>query len=255
MMNTDEKRGGRPQPYRLLQGFTEVIRECGLTDLGFVGEKYTWEKSRGSSNWIQERLDRGLASQAWCNMFPRAEVQVLEVATSDHLPLLLKLNKQIYRRKERRFRFENSWLREKDCEMVIKNGWMEANQLELMAKIKFCGLKLQEWGGGISMEYKKQGQDLRHKLRKLRSRRDSQGINKYNEVRWEYLTLLEKHEIHWKQRAKNFWLREGDCNTRFFHRFASGRRKNNGFQRIKNANGVWQETTEKIHGVIEEYFS
>lgn len=220
-----------------------------------MGEKFTWEKSRGRCNWVQERLDRGLASQSWCNLFPQAEIRVMEVATSDHLPLSLHLNKQVYRRKERRFRFENSWLREKDCEIVIKNGWNEAQQLELMAKIKFCGLRLQEWGGGISSEYKKQGQELRYKLRKLRSRRDSHGINEYNEVRLGYMNLLEKQEDYWKQRAKNFWLREGDCNTRFFHRFASGRRKNNGFQRIKDANGIWQETPEAIHGVVEEYFS
>lgn len=66
----------------------------------------------------------------------------MEVATSDHLPLYLQLNKQVYRRKERRFRFENSWLREKECEIVVKNGWNEVRELELMAKIEFCGIKL-----------------------------------------------------------------------------------------------------------------
>ncbi|XP_074378461.1 uncharacterized protein LOC141719998 [Apium graveolens] len=203
MMSADEKRGGRPQPYNLLQGFTEVVDACGLTDLGFIGEKYMWEKSRGSCNWVQERLDRGLATQDWCNLFPQAEVQVLEVATSDHLPLYLQLNKKVYRRKERRFRFENSWLRESECEIVVKNGWNEAVELELMAKINFCGLKLQEWGGGISCEYKKKGQEYRYRLRKLRSRRDRQGINEYN----------------------------GD------------------------ADGVWQESTEGIHGAIEGHFS
>lgn len=72
MMNAKEKQGGRPQPYHLLQGFTEAVSDSGLVDLGFVGEKYTWERSRGSANWIQERLDMGLASQTWYNMFPQA---------------------------------------------------------------------------------------------------------------------------------------------------------------------------------------
>lgn len=68
-------------------------------------------------------------------------------------------------------------------------------ELELMAKIEFCGIKLQEWGGGISSDYKKQGHEYRHNLRRLRSRRDLQGINEYNKVRWEYKNLLEKQEI------------------------------------------------------------
>lgn len=59
MMYEDEKMGGNKQPHQLLSGFTETLGVCGLTDLGFVGEKFTWEKSRGRQNWTQERLDRG----------------------------------------------------------------------------------------------------------------------------------------------------------------------------------------------------
>lgn len=77
-------------------------------------------------NWIQERLDRGLANQGWRDLFPLAVVKVFEVATSDHLPLHLQLNKQVYVLKEKCFRFENIWLREKDCKTVVKNGWENA---------------------------------------------------------------------------------------------------------------------------------
>lgn len=108
---------------------------------------------------------------------------MLEVATSDHLPLFLQINKQVYRSKEKRFRFENVWLREKECMQVVKNGWEEAEDRNLLEKIEFCGVKLQEWGGGLSNEYKKQSLELRTRLRKLRSRRDVQGVQLYNEVR------------------------------------------------------------------------
>lgn len=96
MMYTHEKRGGRSQPNSLLIGFTDTLQECGLVDLGFVGENYTREKSRGQHNWIQERLDRGVANHAWSELFPSAKVQVIEVATLDHLPLYLQLNRQTY---------------------------------------------------------------------------------------------------------------------------------------------------------------
>lgn len=94
--------------------------------MGFVGEKFTWEKTRGVQNCIQERLDRGLATPNWCDLFPEAEVKVIEVATSDHLPLLLQLNKKVYMEKRRRFRFENVWIKEQDCFNLVKNSW-EAN--------------------------------------------------------------------------------------------------------------------------------
>lgn len=72
MMFGWEKRGGRPHPVHLLEGFNNTITDCGLIDLGFTGNKITWEKSWGTDLWMQERLDRGLANYEWKNLFPSA---------------------------------------------------------------------------------------------------------------------------------------------------------------------------------------
>lgn len=69
------------------------------------------------------------------------------------------------------------------------------------------------------------------------------------------MNLLEKQEVYWKQRAKSFWLREGDNNTRFFHKFASGRRRTNSLERIQDGNGEWKETTQEVCAIVEEYFN
>lgn len=124
-------------------------------------------------------------------MFLSAEVQVLEVATSDHLPLYLHLNKRIYVHKQQRFHFENMWLREQDCRNVVCNGWEIGIGLDIIEKIRMCTIKLQEWGGGLSNEYKIKIQNCRMKMKKLRSRRHVQGIRGYNAARWEYLKLLD----------------------------------------------------------------
>lgn len=44
-----EKKGGRPQPQTLVEGFRNVVADCVLTDLGFTGSEFTWERSRGSA--------------------------------------------------------------------------------------------------------------------------------------------------------------------------------------------------------------
>lgn len=124
-----------------------------------------------------------------------------------------------------------------------------------MERIRYCCLKLEEWGGGVNQEFKRKIQECRHKLRKFRARRDSHGIQIYNEVRWEFLNLLEKKEVYWRQRAKQFWLQNGDQNTKFYHSFASGRKKTNGFQRIKYGRGEWKETEKEIQNVVTDYFS
>lgn len=70
----------------------------------------------------------------------------MEVATSDHLPLYLQLQKQVYVPKERRFRFENVWVREKECRNIVKNGLERSGESDIVDKIRVCGVKLQEWG-------------------------------------------------------------------------------------------------------------
>lgn len=139
-----EKQGGRPQPRSLLEGFTNTIIDCRLEDLGFNGCEFTWERSRGIAKWIQERLDMGLTNQRWRQLFPNAEVLVLEVSTSDHLPLILQLHSQVYVPKSKRFWFENVWIREPECKNLIQNCWNKDGLGNIMEKIEYCCLKLDE---------------------------------------------------------------------------------------------------------------
>jgi hypothetical protein len=67
--------------------------------------------------------------------------------------------------------------------------------------------------------------------------------------------LLEQQEIHWMQRSRANWLRQGDRNTTFVHNFASARRKKNFISKLKNNNGDWVEGTDMLKPVILDYFS
>ena len=48
-----EKEGGNLRPHNRMQAFRDVLDDCGLIDLGFTGEPFTWKRGR-----IRERLDR-----------------------------------------------------------------------------------------------------------------------------------------------------------------------------------------------------
>jgi hypothetical protein len=37
--------------------FRNVLMECGLTDLGFMGSKFTWINCQQDGSFIKERLD------------------------------------------------------------------------------------------------------------------------------------------------------------------------------------------------------
>ncbi|XP_074322934.1 uncharacterized protein LOC141659900 [Apium graveolens] len=254
IVSMDEKRGGQRQPRRLMEGFSEAIMDCGLHDLGFSGDIFTWERSRGKETWIQERLDRGMATSRWTEMFPLAEVKILEVTTSDHMPILLQLNRQVFVQRGRRFKFENMWIKDRECRNIVQACWEEEDGGDLMGKIMRCCTKLEEWGGGLIHEMKLNMGKYRKEMQRYRSRRDIFGIQKYDTARCHYLKLLEKQEIFWRQRAKQFWLREGEKNTRFFHKFASTRKEHNKIKKLKNENGDWKETDAEIQEIITDYF-
>lgn len=92
------------------------------------------------------------------------------------------------------------------------------------------------------------------KLRRLRSRMDDGGVRQYNEVRWQYLNLLEKQEIYWHQRAKQMWLQCGDQHTKFFHRYASFRKTNNYVKELQDKEWNWMKNEDQIQHIVVKYF-
>ncbi|XP_019183755.1 PREDICTED: uncharacterized protein LOC109178674 [Ipomoea nil] len=141
-----EKRGIHSHPSALIEGFNDALYDCDLVDLGMTGAKFTWEKGRGTEDWVEERLDR-------------------VVATMD---------------------------------------WMEIHDT-------------------------------------VQEDRDPHAVEQFSAAEIELEGLLKAEEVFWKQRSKQLWLKQGDSNTKFFHRTATARRRNNTLVRIKDHSGDWVE--------------
>lgn len=69
---------------------------------------------------------------------------MLDVFTSDRLPILLQLHRKIYVPKRRRFKFENMWLLEKDCMGIVESSWNEVHHDDILYNINKCATKLDE---------------------------------------------------------------------------------------------------------------
>lgn len=61
--------------------------DCNLIDLDLVGYPFTWEKSKGTSAWVELHLDRALVTQQWLDIHMEATLFNLEVTTSEHTPI------------------------------------------------------------------------------------------------------------------------------------------------------------------------
>lgn len=115
-----EKKGGLPRRERQMCRFGEVMDDCSLTDIGFSGQWFTWEKGRLRANDIRERLDKGITNHPWWDLFLNFKLSHLTHAFSDHCPLLLNSNFETQHSKQWQFRFEASWLLEDSCEEEVK---------------------------------------------------------------------------------------------------------------------------------------
>ncbi|KAK6150786.1 hypothetical protein DH2020_015718 [Rehmannia glutinosa] len=118
-----EKRGNIEHPAWLISSFRNAVDDCKLIDLGMEGYQFTWERGRGSLNWIEERLDMCFSTQNWFANFPNCKVWNLEAIMSDHSPIFLELGQQYRIKRVKKFRFENAWTREKDCCEVVVCSW------------------------------------------------------------------------------------------------------------------------------------
>jgi hypothetical protein len=41
-----EKEGGNPRPMQYMQAFRDALTDCGLEDLGYIGDTFTWRRKR-----------------------------------------------------------------------------------------------------------------------------------------------------------------------------------------------------------------
>ncbi|KAL2929163.1 hypothetical protein RDABS01_034574 [Bienertia sinuspersici] len=151
-----EKEGGVPRSERCMDGFRELIDDCSLHDLGYQGSCFTWQRGVTMETLIRERLDRFLACEDWCNLFPSREVRHLPIYCSDHAPIILTAGKETNMwAKKKLFKFESFWLSKPECEDVIRNSWSEELYQPADIKLAKCASVLEEWAATAFGDVKK----------------------------------------------------------------------------------------------------
>ncbi|XP_019074375.1 uncharacterized protein LOC109122301 [Vitis vinifera] len=68
---------------------------------------------------------------------------------------------------------------------------------------------------------------------------------------FHHWVLLE--EVHWRQKSRELWLKEGDRNTGYFHRMANAHRRNNSMDRIMINGELLTEDQEVRDGIVNEF--
>lgn len=118
-----------------------------------IGHNFKWEKSRGKRNFVEERIDRALATDQWSLLLPSAEVQNIPVASSDLSALYLYFSDRPESNR-RVFRFENAWKTEPRCREVICENWGSDSYYTVQDRLTRCAKSLLEWGDTVRRKFK-----------------------------------------------------------------------------------------------------
>lgn len=148
-----EKDGGVARPQVCMDHFKSALEDCGMHDLVFTDDIYTWWNHHHDNNkYVRQRLDRAVAMESWCQRFLGYKVFNEEPRHSDHRPVVLHtVDEQGGVWKERRassFQFEARWLEEEQCDSVIDNAWARGGarvEQKLADRLKQVASDLQDW--------------------------------------------------------------------------------------------------------------
>ncbi|KAM6583826.1 hypothetical protein CsatB_010828 [Cannabis sativa] len=255
VLSQEDKKGGRPYPQWLLQGFQVCLDECGLEDLELLGYPFTWERGRGTRDWIEVCLDRALVTNSWRTLFPEACLSNLEASTSDHCPIFLEPTVRVSFRTPRRFRFENAWLSEPMCYQLVQDCWDTQSHESISGKISKCAEVLARWGKEVTGDFKARIKHCKTTMSILKPKMDAESVKQYDEARNRLFEVLEQRETFWKQRAKQFWLKGGDKNSKYFHKTASSRKQHNTILQLKDDHGTWVDWNNGLANMINAYYT
>jgi hypothetical protein len=242
-----------------MMDFRETLSYCDLHDLGFNGTPWTYDNKRQGKENVKVRLDRVVASPSWSDIYPQSNVSHLTSSRSDHCPILLKLfQDNASPRTNCALRYEACWESEESLAEEIKVAWENHSKPRDLGQVaaNLSGVMdcLQSWSKKTVGSVSKRIEKLRKKLESINMRNLDHEQQKKKSVERELDSLLEQEETYWKQRSRINWLKEGDRNTKFFHKKASWRARKNKIEKLQKVNGTMTEDKEEMESMTTYFF-
>ncbi|OMP11560.1 reverse transcriptase [Corchorus capsularis] len=146
-------------------------------------------------------------------------------------------------------------LKHEGLEDVIKENWNLDPNIDVQHAIATCGKALQVWDRTIFGNVRSRIRVKQNELEELYMEVEQQEGNQAIQERLDELNVLyDQEEIMWRQRSRVSSLKDGDCNSRFFHSIASTRKRRNFIVAIRDEDGAWQSNRGSADKLILDYF-
>ncbi|GKV51818.1 hypothetical protein SLEP1_g58442 [Rubroshorea leprosula] len=157
----------------------------------------------------------------------------------------------------------NKFLKKQRCKEMITNVWNNSevkgwSGFKLKEKLKQTKLALKEWSSNMNMELNIKTKEVEDAIATIDEKGEQNQLSASDiEMRrncfidlWKNLRIKERM---WQQKSRKLWLKEGDANTKFFHRCVKGRWRRNEVISIR-INGEQLTRVETIKQETAKYF-
>ncbi|KAM2763440.1 hypothetical protein PS2_015047 [Malus domestica] len=163
----EENEGGNYRPAASLRDFRDFVARDELMDLSYEGYPFTWRNKRESLP-IQQRLDRGLATLGWYEMYPNTIIKHVILEGSDHALLILSTDKGP-NWKGKQFSFDGRWSKSEECRNLVGEDWRVqiygSHAYRFCEKLKYLRRSLKAWYKGRGRNSLKLIQHLKEEIR------------------------------------------------------------------------------------------
>ena len=239
--------------------FSDFIENNSLVDLPLEGTSFTWVRDSGLPS--MSRIDRTLVSLDWEEHFVNVSQWVVPRVLSNQCPLLLEAG--VVRLGQSAFKFENMWLKVEGFVDRVKHWWdgysfAGSPSFILAQKLKVLKANLKKWNMEEFSDLAFKKNNLLTELMDLDAREELVGLSDEDQIRHlqikgdiEQLASLE--EIPWRQKSRALYVKEGDNNTRFFHRLANSHRNASQTKRIE-VDGVLYEDEPDVRSQLVFFY-
>ena len=239
--------------------FNDWIDDMEVEEAPWVGKRFTWFRPNGIA---KSKLDRFMVSPDWHSKWPGSTQSTLVKNFSDHCPVLLSSKSVNWGPKP--FRILDCWLSDKSFKKVVFDSWSSNPQsgwggFVLKEKIKALKQKIKVWNkeqfGDTFRKFKKIEEDLNKMEEESTDRQledNERALRK--QLQQELWEAAQAHESLLRQKARSRWIKEGDCNSRYFHLMINSKRRSNCLNGVL-VDGSWKDEPEIVKEEVRRFFS